>query len=405
MAIVVFILFTLSACMSPTPKESPVPEEAPPIGSVAPAPGTLSGNEPTLNLLPIPLYEELNLSEDEDVIILDVCGSALLLNVYTDYPSADAHYREEGYSSKTVHLVLYDWNTQETLLTMPIPDDHYCADGFLWGENSFVYTSISLDPTLSYPQYDIIHYDGSENITIVSGICSMLGSADPHIVPLSDSHFAYSYFDPQTKFFGINVVSETGTITPQLTLLDDGATEHLSTDLVFHNGMYLYYAAVKEKGTFYVGTAEKIHASFSLPPTERVYQYHFLTDDLLLFTIERIGSDGASSTNVIVKDMLGNDLLTRRSDVLFRLEANGNGTAMGIDQSYNPYFLQVDPPHIQTYPIPEMSAKPVRFYAVDEASYLIHTYKSIYLKDESPSVILVSVETPDSSPATPLPSS
>lgn len=81
----------------------------------------------------------------------------------------------------------------------------------------------------------------------------------------------------------------------------------------------------------------------------------------------------------------------QQSDVLFRIESNGNGSVLGIDGNYNPYLIHATSSDLQIRSIAEIGTIPARFYAVDDTTYLVHTYKSIYLDAGSPSVNLITI--------------
>lgn len=373
----VILAVGLSSCRAAPPADSGPAPSAPPV----------------LSTSTVPFYENLSLSDGEDVIILDVAQDAILLHVFQDYMSDDVHYREEGYNSKTTRLLLYQFSTQKILQSISVPDNCYCTDGFLWDASSFVVTLLHSEPTEAYQQYDIVSYDGADPTVLTSGPCIASGYIDPRLAPLGAQQFAYTYFDPQTKQFGVNIVSRKGEVVPQLTLTEDGSTEHLGTKITSDGARYLYYAAVNGAGTVYVGTPESIASHFTLSDTERVYEFCFWTEDLLLFTMKNTAPDGTASTNFVVKTMRGETVFRHPSDLLFRLISNGRGTALGINANYVPYFIYpVSSSDLQISPVPDMSAVPCSFYALDDHTYFAHVYQSLYLKDQPPGLTMITIQ-------------
>lgn len=336
------------------------------------------------------LYEKLDVPAYDDLTILDIYGDMMLLNTFIYYRTDDPKYSELGYNSQTVNLVLYDWKSETMIAAYDVPEDHMCVDGFLWGDGSFVYVTIQEKTDAEYVPYEIISHAGDTERTLLSGTCIVTGYSEPQIGRLDEQNFVLAYYEPDTKQFGIDVFNRTGEFTHQIALTDDGETKYLYQELICDRERYLYYAAVEGVGRVYVGTSNGV-SSFELPSTEQVYNYTFLTNDKILFCMEVINESGSSSKCLVVKDLTGETFFLLDIGVYYRLASDGMGTVLCIDGNYQPYSIQLneDETGLTVRKITDVDALPSRFYAIDDGTFLVHTYNSSYLHGEAPTAKIV----------------
>ncbi|MPM05592.1 hypothetical protein SDC9_51882 [bioreactor metagenome] len=329
--------------------------------------------EKTADISEIPIYKSLQLNEEEKIEILDVTGGKLLLNIYQDYKEGDTYFREEGYSSVTNKIVVYDLETDNIVSTKIISDAGFCTDA-IFVDDDVAYVVITPNNNNTLSEFKIIKTQGLNSQDITSGFCRATGFDDPRLVALDKETFAYSYSNPETKEFGVNVVSKNGTITSQIHLVDDGITEHLRTTLYGNGSKYVYYAAVNKQGTIFIADKDHIINSFVLSQSERVYDYCFLNNSLF-FTMEFV-ENGTSTKKIIIKDFNGNNIAETNCDAFYRLESNNIDTVMGIDGTYQAYYAQIYSDNITIKKI-NVPAAPVVFFNINTTQFLLHYNYSI----------------------------
>lgn len=325
----------------------------------------------SMDISEIPFYEVLQLSENEQVTILDVSENRLLLNIYKDYEQNDPQFKEEGYNSATKRVEIYDISEGQTVSSLEMPSGAFCTDAcFL--QDGFAY--VTLSPVKGEPaEYSIEVYENGNTTIITSGICFETGFDEPQVEAMGDTVFAYSFYDLETKRFGVNIASAQGKIVPQISLVDDGSTEHLRTTLVGNGEKYIYYAAVESKGTIFVGDEKQLEHQFALPRTERLYEYCFVENGIL-FTMEKSDAGTANKT-FVVKDFEGNNLLENGSTALYRLESNGENIVLGIDGNYSEFLIYITENNISTLKL-DVDTVPVRFYCLSDGTFLLHHYRT-----------------------------
>jgi hypothetical protein len=79
----------------------------------------------------IALYEKLELKPDEQVNILSVRDNIILLNIFVDYVPEDPNYREEGYSSKSLQIIVFDANECTKMHVLSLLEDQFVISGVL----------------------------------------------------------------------------------------------------------------------------------------------------------------------------------------------------------------------------------------------------------------------------------
>lgn len=364
-ALSIALLFLSSCCTNVDSPAVPTPNQ--PLDTYSETPYSQGETIPEL-----PFYEKLALSASEQVSILDVSESRLLLNVYSDYAEDEPQFKEEGYNSTTKRLEIYDMCEERIALSLNLKNGVFCTDASLVGD-SFTYVAVS--PAWGEPaKYSIEIYDGATSFTIASGESFETGFDEPQVEALGDTCFAYSFYNQNTRAFGVNIASLEGKITPQVSLVDDGATEHLRTTLCSNGKEYIYYAAVNSTGTIFVGDAKCIVSQFSLPKAERVYEFCFL-ENSILFTMEKTNTESAKK-EIIIKDLNGKNILEQESNVIYRLKSDGKNMVLGVDGKYQTYSVNFLGQDIIVQKI-DLQAAPVLFYSTGEESFLLHFYRSM----------------------------
>lgn len=384
MSLLLFIFLLI--CTACTVRQNDSPQNPPSKGNA-----TQSESQGSTNA--IALYEKLEIQDYDDLTILDIYEDMMLLNAFIYYRTDNPKYSELGYNSQTVNLVLYDWKNETMLAAYDVPEDHMCVDGFLWGDGSFVYVTIHEKADAEYVPYEIISHEGDGERTLLSGACIVTGYSEPQIDRLDEQSFVLAYYEPDTKQFGIDVFNRTGDFAHQIALTDDGKTEYLYQELICGSKQYLYYAAVGGVGRVYVGTSNGV-SSFDLSATEQVYNYTFLTDDMILFCMEVTDESGAASKCLVVKNPAGETLFLLDIGVYYRLASDGAGTVLCIDGNYQPYSIQLDENEagLTVRKLTDVDALPSRFYAIGDGTFLVHTYNSSYLHGEAPTAKIVAVK-------------
>lgn len=147
---------------------------------------------------------------------------------------------------------------------------------------AIVYTYIIQKDNSQICDYKILVYQNDQTTVIESGSCLSTGYDNPWLVRLSSTEFAYSFSKFDTNTFGVNIASVSGAIKHQISLIDNGVTEHLRTTLKGDGTHFIYYAAVNGQGHIFIGNSDRIESEFVLPKTERVYDYCFLNNSIFL---------------------------------------------------------------------------------------------------------------------------
>lgn len=316
---------------------------------------------------PISIYDIVKLDADQKIKILDVSGSRLLANIYSNYQQDDPNFSEEGYNAITEKLIEFDFKTGEILNTYPFIDG-YCSDAIFLDDNCIVYITLSQG---LFTDYKIIRVCGERAQEIASGSCYANEFDDPHLARLGNSSFAYSYSNVgfASNDFGINIVSAHGEITQQVHFTDDGKTEHLRTTLSDNGTRYIYYTAIDGKGTIIVGDQSNILHQFELPLMERVYDFSLL-GDFVFFSLEDISNEN-SVGKIAVKDLNGETVAEENYGPLFRAKSNGIDSVLAIDLKYQIHTIQFIDGNITIFKI-DLPENPVLFYNLDETSFLLH---------------------------------
>lgn len=326
----------------------------------------------------VPFYETLSLAEGEKVMILDATSERLLINRYFDYHEGDDLFREEGYGSYTSALEIFNVAEQAVVCSIRVAENAFCTDGAFLPDGGFAYVTVTpVKNELS--DYTVEVYREGVSFTVDEGGCYETGFDAPEVVSLGGGCFAYSYHNSRTNEFGVNVVSARGDVTPQISLREGASAKHLRTTLRGYGAAYLYYAAVDGKGTVWVGDSAALTHRFSLPSTERVYDYCFL-EDRILFTIEEQASNGAEHC-ILMKDLDGNNLLRHPCETLYRLETNGKDTVLGIDGSYAPHSIRVTSQGVEIQKL-NLPKAPVRFYSTADNAFFLHYDKEAFGSDQ-----------------------
>lgn len=366
-------LVCLPSCAPAGPSPSSSAGTGPAV-SLSPAP--VEPSPPGETLTEIPLYETLYLEEGQLADIMAVKGDILFLSVYSTYGMDHPLFNEQGYNAFTERLTLYDVSKNQILTSWKVGEGELCTSGAFVGQ-ALVYTTV-YSPTngLLDAEYKIYKTtggpDGPVSQVLAEAPCFATGYDDPRVIALDGDHFACSYFEPETQTFGVNVVSlSQGTVTPQITLVDDGVTEHLKTTLSGNGSEYIYYAAVDGKGTVFVGGVDGLEHQFSIPESERVYYSCFL-DNAILFTMETFSARGERSTEIIVKTLEGETVASLEHKPLYRLVSNGRDRVLGIDQSYQVMQINVDGGEISTMEIETPTQYAVLFYHKADSRFYLH---------------------------------
>ncbi|WP_312636529.1 hypothetical protein [Oscillibacter sp.] len=330
----------------------------------APTVGYMSDD--AYSLYPGMLYDIMKLDSDEKMQILDTNGSKLLINVYSNYKEDDPNFLEEGYNAITKKIAIFDLETN-TINATYFFQNKYCSDA-IFQKNCIV--CVILSPGF-LTDYKIIKVNDESTQEITMGNCYANEFDDPHLAKLGDASFAYSYSNEgsATNNFGVNIVSLQNKIVHQVSLEDDGKTEHLRTTLQGDGIRYAYYTAIKGKGTIIIGDQTEILYQFELPTSERVYDFCLL-DKYILFSMEDVKND-ISVQKIIVKDLSGKTITENNCSALFHLESNGIDAALGTDLKYQIYNVQFTDDNIILYKM-DFPVEPALFYSLDANKFLLH---------------------------------
>ena len=339
-------------------------------GSVSNKEKTSTTTRPTVSYIadeaytcqPVSIYDIVKLDAEQKIKILDVLGSRLLVNIYSNYQQDDPNFSEEGYNAITEKIIEFNFETGEISNTYSFTDG-YCSDAIFLDDNSIVY--ITLSPGF-LTDYKIIKVNGGVTQEIASGCCYANEFDDPHLARLGNASFAYSYSNVgfASNDFGVNIVSAYGEITQQVHLTDDGKTEHLRTTLSDDGTRYIYYTAIDGKGTIIVGDQSNILHQFELPLSERVFDFSLL-GEFIFFSLEDI-SDENSVGKIVMKDLNGKTVAEENYDPLFRVDS-----ILGIDLKYQIHAVQFINGNITIFKM-DLPKNPVLFYNLGTTSFLLH---------------------------------
>jgi hypothetical protein len=281
----------------------------------------IESNMSTCELSEIPFYERLDLRKNEQVIIMDVRGSHLLLNIFEDYPPDDSNFREVGYNSVSHAVAVFDYKKGEIIELRKLEELDYVTDG-VFVENGFAYVIMKLDRS-GYSSCKLIIVNGNNVLETDLGKYDSSGYSDPRLAVLKNGNIAFSFYDKDSKEFGVKTIDSGGRLTPQIVFVDDGKTKWL-TNTLYSNGIeYIYFSAVDELGTFLIGDIDGIKSKFTLAENERIYDYCFLKDSCCFMTIETIDKNGLSKKECIVRSYSGQTLTRNpKNGIYYRITSN-----------------------------------------------------------------------------------
>ena len=184
----------LAGCRSAAPAGSPTPSPAP---SAAPEAEIWAAQ---------PIGLSLQTAEGETLELLDASGSQVLFAKVHPLREGEDGFREEGYSTESRSLILWDRDTGETLWTRDLEAGVYCSGAALTGAEGVAWTLVHLDAGAEGCPYEVLRCDrtGGDPATLRTGACLGFGEDDPKLADL-DGTLAVSWYDPDGGSHGVDL--------------------------------------------------------------------------------------------------------------------------------------------------------------------------------------------------------
>lgn len=293
-----------------------------------------------------PLYENVSLEGSQTLRILDVNGEWALCAVEDWYRDAAGQVREQGFQYLTRELLIISYESGSIAVRFPWEGNRYCADGVLLQDHAVIYAAVDLDGGSPEP-YQLTLQTGADNSIplSLSGTCIAWDGLE--LARLSGREAVCSYWDRSKGVYGLSKVDLDGGIEPLLSNPITEADSFTATRLSHNGGNYLYLIEASAKETFVLGNTEGVQAQFDLPEHERLYDFCLCADGILCSS-STTDQDGRKSTDLIWRNLAGEELERSPKDPLQQMQAVGS-CAFAQNPSGKIYAIAAGPSGIAAF--------------------------------------------------------
>lgn len=325
---------------------------------------------PEWETVPLRLRERFSLEENDVLTILDAKDDSIFIEVYRDYPMDSPYFREVGYSSYTTRLFIYDWAKDSVIYECEVQEGDLCTDGVLLDGERWAYVVLQRQGTGSSYDVHIIceNLEGGRNVVYTEPADGEAYYNIPELVSLAEGTFAFSYLrgeDP--KDFGVCAVAQDLQVTKLYEPSSDA--RFIGTELRGNGTEFVYY--VFEGGhCLLLGNNRSEIARVCLEEDERMHSFCLLGDQICAFVGSNAPADKRTD-EICTWDFDGNIRISQSANPIFRLASAGGNQAVGIDMSYQTWWIsdRGDSIQIQKLELPQES---VMFYTMNEESVLAY---------------------------------
>lgn len=322
----------------------------------------------------VPLYERITTAEDEEIVILDISGSRMLLAV------------NRKQMDSTRRIAVYDMLSTE-ITSQIVVEDRSVLYGKLIGDD-FVYAGLNAIAGLDRPE-DAEEWFAYEN-SFVSRVgthswdCTLSNTIFdgeiapmPYVLPSGDvvvidcGEVYYKTVNneprPRTLIEHMQVIS----IDPdgiQKTIFSSDSLSPSESQLLMacsiltpYDDGYIFRLKIDKKFKFYAGDENGVKEIMTVDGCRAIYPWWITERGNFLLTMG-YGDDENGITSIktalTTKDYT---ILDESETGYFRLTSDQNGHIAAIDQFWNSFILQISDGTISAVKI-DLPAKPIEFY-------------------------------------------
>lgn len=286
----------------------------------------------------IPFASKLAIGENESIHILDVNDANILIEIektvenIDDPTGADMVFFAD-------RLLIYNTEDEKITFERKFENGCDCSSGvFLEKGIAFITVSMLKDSFGDYTLDQI--YNGKETT-----VASAAGSPDvfynPQLTKLLDGKFAYSYYDPNSKEFGVNIVTQDFKVKEPIKMIDGSGCNFMRTSLYGDGDSYIYFYDKQGTGRFIIGDHSDTIRQFQLDENERINSYCLL-DDRVLFSMNVLDQEGEETEKLILKNYNGEDIIGKNQETLYRMASNNEDIVIATDSYFKNHIIRIN---------------------------------------------------------------
>lgn len=285
----------------------------------------------------INVYETLQVGNDENAALLDAAGSKLLVVTYSDLQPGDDGFTEEGYSSFSKRVVVYDCAKKEIASEISLADGELCTGGLLM-DNEVVCTIVTRDN--GGCRASVVRFNAdSQPETLFT--CAALNDSCyvPQFSRVGGDGFLFTYYDRENPAFGIYHVSGSGGF--QELYASHNTDDFIGTEIKTNGDKFLYCAAIDGKPSLLIGGLESEPVAIPLESTQYLHAFG-LSEEYVLVSLQERDEGSPSFKDILcVYDLSGNLLLSQPGGPLFGITGDMAGGLFATDMDYNVLSLTI----------------------------------------------------------------
>ena len=284
----------------------------------------------------IPFASNLAIGENESIHILDVKDANVLIEIEKTVKDAN-----DPMGIETVYfadrLVIYNIEEEKITYERKMENEHACSSGILLEKGiAFIRMSMSKD---SYGEYCLYYsYNGIETV-VVSAAGTPDVFYDPQLIKLPDDNFAYTYYNPNSNEFGVNVVNSDFKVNQISKMISGSDWKFMRTSIYGNGDTYIYFYDQQGTGWFLIGDKSGVISQFKLADNERINNYCLL-DDKVLLSMNML--DKTIQGKLILKNYKGQEISIRNQEPLYRMTSNNKDIVIATDSYFNNHIVRIN---------------------------------------------------------------
>lgn len=286
----------------------------------------------------ITFASNLALGEKESVRILGVKDSNIFIEIEKNIKNANDPMGIDTVSLAD-RLIIYDTKKEEIIYERKMEDESDCSSGILLEKGiAFIRMSMSND---SYGEYYLYHiYNGIETL-----VASAAGTHDvfydPQLMKLLDDNFVYTYYNPKSNEFGLNIVTPDIKVKQIEKMIDGSEWKFMRSSLYGNGDAYIYFYDYKGDGWFLIGDKNGAISQFQLAKNERINSYCLL-GERVLFSMNLVDPASKETGKLIMKTYKGEEISERNQETLYRMASNNKDIVIATDSFFENHIVRIN---------------------------------------------------------------
>ena len=293
----------------------------------SPTSSTIENSTQSLSARSIDASRLLSLQDGESYRLMDYDGQRALLLIFDPENRVENNPYEVRLTDCERFAVL-DLTSGAVEQEYPVQTFGICSGALLaYGGILFPLITVNDDGTITAAIY---FQDGPSRTAVYRGGFTWFG--DGPVLRRCGQDVLFSYSDDDAGTFGVNKITQDGSVTPLLCLRESEA-EYLSDNFSASDTGFAYAVGKSDRLTFYYGTADGTALQeFSLPQGEKIYGFS-LAGNALLVSLAPAAEDNGRLRGVLAQfdPTTGQQInCTALDGPLYNLSVNQNGQISGF---------------------------------------------------------------------------